>query len=154
MVDVNKVDLAWKTVLKFSGIICITSFFCLMLFFIVGIHNWTLAAVFFISLAGSLCIITQFDKIKEHEPAYRQFVITVSMFALILFFMALTVKKISDSEFQNLMLYGTLPVMVNFLMVLPKWIYDRYQAMKRARNQEQQEVNKVKQGLYGGDSNL
>ena len=150
MSNLNQIDLAWKTVLKLSCMICITSFFCLMLIFMLGIHKWTLIAVFLISLIGSNYVISKFEYIKVHEPAYRQFVITVTMFAIILLFMALVVKKVTDNEFQNLMLYGTLPVMVNFLMVFTKWILHTYRISKLEHKQREKEEQRAKEGLYGG----
>jgi hypothetical protein len=52
MFEIGVIDQAWKTVLKFAGIICISSFFCLMLLLVAGIHNWTIGVVFLISLAS------------------------------------------------------------------------------------------------------
>ena len=72
MSNSNQIDLAWKMVLKLSCMICITSFFCLMTLFMSGIHYWTLGVVFLISLAGSNYVISKFEYIKVHEPAYRQ----------------------------------------------------------------------------------
>jgi undecaprenyl pyrophosphate phosphatase UppP len=115
-----------------------------------GIHYWTIGVVFLISLAGSNYVISKFEYIKVHEPAYRQFVITVTMFAIILFFMALLVKKVTDNEFQNLMLYGTLPVMVNFLMVFTKWILHKYRISRLEQKQREKEEHRAKEGLYGG----
>jgi len=150
MSNSNQIDLAWKMVLKLSCMICITSFFCLMMLLMSGIHYWTLGVVFLISLAGSNYVISKFEYIKAHEPAYRQFVITVTMFAIILLFMALLVKKVTDNEFQNLMLYGTLPVMVNFLMVFTKWILHKYRISRLEQKQKEKEEHRAKEGLYGG----
>ena len=150
MVEINVIDQAWKTVLKFAGIIGINSFFCLMLLLVAGIHNWTIGVVFLISLSGCVSITTQFYKIKLYAPAYRQFVITVSMFTIILFFMALIVKRFTDNEFQNLLLYGTLPIMVNFMMVLPIWFYDKYKEARLEYKKRQEEVQRANEGLMSG----
>jgi len=135
MEDLNKIDLAWRTVLKFSGIICINCFFCLMLMFIAGIHTWTIAVTFLISLAGCVIIQNQFNTIKVHEAAYKEFIKTVSMFAIILLFMALTVKKISHADMDNILLYSTIPVMVNFIIAIPSWFIHKYrQGRQRRKN--------------------
>ena len=144
------IDQAWKTVLKFAGIIGINSFFCLMLLLVAGIHNWTISVVFLISLGGCISITNQFYKIKMHTPAYRQFVITVSMFAIIQFLMALIVKRFTDNEFQNLLLYGTLPIMVNFLMVIPIWCYDKYKIARIKYKEEQERQQRARDGLMSG----
>jgi len=140
MENLNKIDLAWKTVLKFSCIICISCFFCLMLLFIAGIHTWTIAVTFLISLAGCIIIQNQFNTIKIHEAAYKEYIKTVSMFAIILLFMALTVKKISHDEMDDLLLYSTIPVMVNFIRAIPSWFIHKYK-------QERQRQTDARQGL-------
>jgi uncharacterized membrane protein YhaH (DUF805 family) len=150
MFEIGVIDQAWKTVLKFAGIICINSFFCLMLLLVAGIHNWTIGVVFLISLASCVSITIQFYKIKLYAPAYRQFVITVSMFTIILFFMALIVKRFTDNEFENLLLYGTLPIMVNFMIVLPIWFYDKYKEARLEYKKRQEEVQRANEGLMSG----
>lgn len=149
MNDVNKINLAWKTVLKFSGIICINSFFCLMLLLIVGIKLWTIGIVFLISLAGCIIIQDQIENVKAYEPAYREFVKCVTMFAVILLFIALTVKKVSHDRMDDLLLYGTLPIMANFIMVFPTWLIHKYNQTKRNREIEEQKQESVRKGLMG-----
>ena len=149
MDEFKKINLAWRTVLKFSGIICINCFLCLMLLLIVGIKTWTIAVVFLISLAGSLVIQNQIDAVKVYEPAYREFVKCVTMFAIILFFMALTVKKVSHDEMDDLLLYGALPIMTNFLMVTPIWFIHEYKEVRQNREQAKQSKEKARKGLEG-----
>jgi len=149
MEDLKKIDLAWKTVLKFSGIISINCFFCLMLLLIVGIQVWALGVVFLISLAGCVVIQNQMEAVKTYEPAYREFVKCVIMFAIILLFMALTVKKVSHDEMDDLLLYGTLPIMTNFLIVPFRWVIHRYREVKHDREQVKQQQERAHQGLTG-----
>ena len=72
MNDFQKIDLAWKTVLKFSGIISINCFFCLMLMLIVGIKLWTIGIVFLISLAGCIVIQQPHQPIEKHGQGHGQ----------------------------------------------------------------------------------
>lgn len=149
MNDLQKIDLAWKTVIKFSGIISINCFLCLMLLLIVGIKLWTIGIVFLISLAGCVVIQNQIEFVKAYEPAYREFVKCVTMFAIILIFMALTVKKVSHNEMDDLLLYGTLPIMTNFLIVPSRWFIHKYREVKHEREQAKEQIEKARQGLTG-----
>ena len=149
MNDLNKIDLAWKTVLKFSGIISISCFLCLMLLLIVGIKLWTIGIVFLISLAGCIVIQNQMESVRSYEPAYREFVKCVVMFAIILLFMALTVKKVSHDEMDDLLLYGALPIMTNFLIVPSRWIIHRYREVKHSQEQAKRTQERAHQGLTG-----
>ena len=149
MNDLNKIDLAWKTVLKFSGIISINCFFCLMLLLIVGIKLWTIGIVFLISLGGCVVIQNQIEAVKAYEPAYREFVKCVTMFAIILLFMALTVKKVSHGEMDDLLLYGTLPIMTNFLTITTVWFFHKYREVKHNQEQTKQQQERAHQGLAG-----
>lgn len=149
MNDLNKIDLAWKTVLKFSGIISISCFLCLMLLLIVGIKLWTIGIVFLISLAGCIVIQNQIDAVKAYEPAYNEFVKCVTMFAIILLFMALTVKKVSHDEMDDLLLYGTLPIMTNFLTIITVWLFHKYKERKHHQEQAKQQQERAHQGLTG-----
>lgn len=149
MEDLKKIDLAWRTVLKFSGIISINCFLCLMLLLIVGIKLWTIGVIFLISLAGCIVIQNQIDAVKVYEPAYKEFVKCVTMFAIILLFMALTVKKVSHDEMDDLLLYGALPIMTNFLIVPSRWIIHRYRELKHDQKQAKQQQERAHQGLAG-----
>jgi hypothetical protein len=113
-----------------------------MLLFIVGIKLWTIAVVFLISLGVSLVIQNQIENVKVYEPAYKEFVKCISMFAIILLFMALTVKKVSYDEMDDLLLYSTIPIMVNFIMAIPSWFVHRYRQEKRRKES-------VHRGLLG-----
>ena len=149
MNDLNKIDLAWKTVLKFSGIISINCFFCLMLLLIVGIKLWTIGIVFLISLGGCVVIQNQMEAVRSYEPAYKEFVKCVVMFAIILLFMALTVKKVSHDEMDDLLLYGALPIMANFFIVPFRWFIHRYREVKHDRERVKQQQERAHQGLTG-----
>jgi membrane protein CcdC involved in cytochrome C biogenesis len=120
-----------------------------MLMLIVGIKLWTITIVFLISLGGCVVIQNQMEAVRSYEPAYKEFVKCVVMFAIILLFMALTVKKVSRDEMDDLLLYGTLPIMTNFLIVPSRWIIHRYREVKHDREQTKQQQERAHQGLAG-----
>jgi hypothetical protein len=64
--------------------------------------------------------------------------------------MALIVKRFTDNEFENLLLYGTLPIMVNFMIVLPIWFYDKYKEARLEYKKRQEEVQRANEGLMSG----
>ena len=149
MEEFKKIDLAWRTVLKFSGFISISCFFCLMLLLIAGIKHWTIGIVFLISLGGCVVIQNQMEAIRSYEPAYKEFVKCVTMFGIILIFMALTVKKVSHDEMDNLLLYGTLPIMTNLIIVPSRWFIHKYKEVKHDREEAKQQQERAHQGLTG-----
>jgi hypothetical protein len=120
-----------------------------MLLLIVGIKLWTIGIVFLISLGGCVVIQNQIEAVKAYEPAYREFVKCVTMFAIILLFMALTVKKVSHGEMDDLLLYGTLPIMTNFLTITTVWFFHKYREVKHNQEQTKQQQERAHQGLAG-----